>query len=539
MRNRGLRGLCYAARRFAPTTPLHTETSLRAFMTTDQPLIRTGEVDDELRRSVPAVAEVSSPTPALDKATAALLSGSLWKGVAKFGVPMVGAMALHTTFNLVDIYLISRLPNATESLAAIGVCDMIAALATIVSNGLSSATVAVLSRRLGARDQEGAARATCQSLLVVGALSVVFGVLGFAGAGWITGELMDLRGRTGQLAAEYLAVALGGSFSIFLLLQITSVLRGLGSSKLPAFLLVAGNVLNLVLAVLFVFGPGPVPEPFGVFGPIAEALSIPRMELVGAAWATVIGRTVPCLVGLAALAWRPGRRVLFARYFKPSIDEMVRLLRLGWPSSAQLVVRVAAILVLQAIISREYTTVDDASALAAYGICLRLEMLALFIGLGWGAAASTFVGTNLGAGQPDRAVRAGWIASSYNLVLMIGLTVVFLVMSRSILEFFDPDPRVVSAGQEYLLYVAPTYALVGVGAVLSQALTGAGATMSSFVLDAIVLLGVQIPVALGCAVAFDLPRTVLWSIVAVGNVASVAAYVVWYRRGSFVRTVIR
>src|SRR5438128_468435 len=92
-----------------------------------------------------------------DPAVRRITQGSLAWGVLRFGVPLVVGMALYTTFNLIDMFMISRLENAKAALGALGLCDMVAALPTIISNGISTGTVAILARRLGEGDSTGVA----------------------------------------------------------------------------------------------------------------------------------------------------------------------------------------------------------------------------------------------------------------------------------------------------------------------------------------------------------------------------------------------
>src|SRR4029079_17980186 len=114
-----------------------------------------------------------------------ILTGPLAWEVARFGTPLAVGMALQTTFNLVDAYLIAQLPPAElgAAVGAIGICDQVAALGTIISFGVSTAAAALISNRKGADDQKGVQDAVWQSLLLIGALSVLLGIVGGAGAG--------------------------------------------------------------------------------------------------------------------------------------------------------------------------------------------------------------------------------------------------------------------------------------------------------------------------------------------------------------------
>ncbi|MBK6810298.1 MAG: hypothetical protein IPG81_15675 [Sandaracinaceae bacterium] len=191
-----------------------------------------------------------------------LVEAGLGLGVLRFGGPLVVGMVLHTLFNLVDMFMISRLPNSGAALAALGLCDMVAAVATILSNGIATAAVALITRHVGAGYLTGVRRATYQSLWLVGALSVAFGLLGIFGSDFIVRRIMFAKGDTADVAVVYLEVMLGGSFSIFLLLHLTAVLRALGHAKTATMLLVGGNALNILLNVFLIYGDGPAPDMF-------------------------------------------------------------------------------------------------------------------------------------------------------------------------------------------------------------------------------------------------------------------------------------
>jgi Na+-driven multidrug efflux pump len=267
--------------------------------------------------------------------------------------------------------------------------------------------------------------------------------------------------------------------------------------------------------------------------PIAEALGSPRLGLLGAAWGTLIGRTIPVIIGALLLANRRGGPRFHCLYLRPFWKELRTLFAIGWPQSTQLVVRVAVILAFISLINDNFTTAADQSVLTGYSICLRLETMALFIGMGWGAAASSFVGANLGAGHFARARNSGWMAALYNLACMILLTVLYVAWSEPIVGFFDDDAPVLAVGKEYLRIVGVTYAMLGLALVLSQAMAGAGATLSSLVIDGAVLLLFVVPVAIFVTEPLGMSRTALWYVIAGGNVLAALAYGAYYLTGAF------
>ena len=448
----------------------------------------------------------------------------------RFGLPIALGMGLQTTFNLVDAYVIARLQPevAGPALGALGICDQLSAIGTIMSYGLTTASTAMIAQADGRGDRERVRALVWQSILAVTALSILFGVTSVALAGPILGGVVGAKGAVAALGTSYLRVNSGGAFSMFFLLQLTGIQRSLGSSKTPVALLVLSNVLNLFLAVLLVYGPGDAPPVFSWGPPIARALHLPRMELQGAAWATVIARTLTLVPVAILLAKRTG--VLDRKSItRPDAPVLKEIWKIAWPSSTQFVVRMMAMLVTHSLVARAFTTATDQSATTALGIVFRLETMALFVAMGWGSAAQTFVGQNLGAGHGERARRSGQWAALYNGLLMIAIAIAYQRAGQSIVAFFDSDPRVVAVAVSYVNVVSWSYVGLGTGVVLGSAITGSGATRTTLLTDVAVVLLVQIP---GCAAAVLLPTASLgrlWAAVAATYAVSGMVYLVVYR----------
>jgi putative MATE family efflux protein len=458
------------------------------------------------------------------------LQGSLGLGLLRFGTPLALGMGLQVTFNLVDAYMVSRLGKSESgaALGAIGICDQVAAIGSIISYGISTAAATVASHRFGANDIQGARRVAWQSTLLVVALGIVFALLGLFGAEWIMRDLVGAKGGVLKLGARYLRVAVGGNVTIFLLLHWTTLQRALGSSKTPVAFLLISNLLNFLFAVVLVYGPGPAPNLLGWGQSIATALHVPRLGLLGAAWATVIARTA-VLAPLFFILFR--RFGIFSSATRGRFDAalVTSIYRLAWPASTQLVVRILAMLLVQSLVARFYTTAEDQSATTALGVVFRLETMALFISLGWGSAAQTFVGQNLGAQQQERALQSGWLAAGYNTVMMLLLATSYVVFGRNIIEFFDREPQVVGVALSYLRVVTFSYIGLGIGIVLGSAIQSAGRPRLALATDGVVLSCVLIP-ALLLTTTLHLPITAVWYSVAASYCAFALAYSVQYAR---------
>ena len=469
-----------------------------------------------------------------------ILSGPLWLEVGRFGTPLAVGMALQTTFNLVDAYLIARLPAAEVGAAvgAIGICDQVAALGTIVSYGVSTAAAAILSQRKGAGDQRGIQQAAWQSMIIIAGLSVLLGVFGGLGAGFIVHDLIGAKGDVATVATTYLRIMTAGSFSIFFLLQLTNIQRALGSAKTPVALLVAGNIFNVFLAVLLIFGAGPAPKFLTWATSIAAALHIPRLGMVGAAWASVIARCLVLIPNIIILARRfdvfppKGQRA-------PDLEEIGRIASIAWPSSAQFFLRISAMLFVNSMVARFFTTQEDQTATTAMGLVFRLDTMALFVAMGWGTAAQTFVGQNLGAGKAARAKQSGWVTMGYDALTNLILIACVLAYGEAILRVFDDDSGPVAIALQYLQVVAPSYVALGIGIVLGNAMAGAGATRTTFAIDAAVILAIEVPLCLVALGVMHGSLRMLFQCVAIVNVASAIAYCVVYAKGTWLGAIAR
>lgn len=474
-----------------------------------------------------------------DLRTERILRGFLPLEVLRFGAPLALGMGLQTTFNLVDAYLIARLPLevAGPALGAIGICDQLAALGTIVSYGISVAAASLVSREWGRGDRAAARRIAWQSGLLVLALGCLTALVGVLGADTLLSGVIGVKGQVAALGADYLAVVMGGSVTMFLVLHFASLLRAVGSGKTPVALLVLGNALNFLFAVLLVFGPGAAPAPLAWGPELSRLLGVPRLELLGAGIATVLARVL-ILLPLALFAAKRLGFVSGGTPLAPDAAAIRRVARLAWPSSAELVVRMFAMLLTHALVARAFTTAEDQSATTALGIVFRFETMALFVSIGWGSAVQTFVGQNLGAARVERAKQSGYWAALYNACMMAALALLYTTFAGAIVGFFDEDPQVLAIAKSYLWWVAPSYVALGIGIVLGSVMQGAGAPLRALLLDACVVVFVQLP---ACALVYlsparDLPH--VWATVVLGYVALAIVFMASYKRGHFLRAAL-
>ena len=162
--------------------------------------------------------------------------------------------------------------------------------------------------------------------------------------------------------------------------------------------------------------------------------------------------------------------------------------------------------------------------------------MALFVGLGWGSAAQTFVGQNLGAGNLPRAKNSGYCAAAYSAISMVLLALCYDAYGQAIVTFFDTTPGVVQIALGYLHWVAYTYVGLGVGIALGAAMQGAGATRRALLLDSIVVFGLKLPAAAVIVLVLGSPYERLWQVVALTYVSFAVVAWLGYLRGRHLET---
>ncbi|MBN2490208.1 MAG: MATE family efflux transporter [Planctomycetes bacterium] len=446
-----------------------------------------------------------------------LTRGTTLGNVLWFGLPLVIGMAGHALFNLVDLFMVAQGVNRPGALGAVHLATTINMVPMVLYNGIATASIALIARAFGAGDRSRAAWISNQGMVVCLVAGVVLGAAFYL----VAEDLIDLFRPTEAMRADaidYLEIVSLGTITMFLLMQITAAQRGVGNSVLPLFILTASNVLNMVLDYLFIFGVGPF-KPMGV---------------AGAAWATVVSRLVGSAWGLYLLWSRTSPLRLKLRELLPRARILFELHRLGIPASGQLVIRVLAVVGLTWIITDVIADPGDRqAALDAFGIAIRLDILALFSALGWGTAAATLVGQNLGAEKAHRAVAATWVAITLNVAMMGAIGGAFIAWAEPIIAFFNTDPRVLDYGAHFLKIVAPSYLFLAFTVVLSQALNGAGSTRAPMLIDLCFVLLLQLPVAYVLASWGPLGERI-WGVYltySLFNVLLALVYTVWFNKG--------
>ncbi len=431
--------------------------------------------------------------------------GSIRAAIVLLAIPMILELSLESVFAVVDMYFVSHLPNSKNAMATVGLTESVIALVYTIAIGLSTAATAVVARRIGEKNPEGAAHAGAQSLLIALIVTILVSVAGVIFAA----DILRIMGAKEDVIREgtvFTRIMLGGSLAIILLFLINGIFRGAGDAAMAMRSLWIASIINIFLCPMLINGYGPFPE----------------LGLKGAAIATTIGRGIGVLYQCYHLF--SGKRTIKITWshFKWDLPVVKTLFTVAWPATLQFFIQSGSWIVLAWLVSSTGST--DASA--GYQVAIRNVVFFILPAWGLSNAAATLVGQNLGAGQPLRAEQSVLLTAKYNAIFMSLVTVLFIFFASPIISIFTKEPEVHHYGTLALQIIGSGYIFYGIGMVMIQALNGAGDSKTPTWINLFGFWLFQIPLAFLLANVFKMGPT--GAFIAIPAAESVLAVAAWY-----------
>ncbi len=435
--------------------------------------------------------------------------GSLRTGIILLAVPMVLEMLMESIFAVVDIWFVSKL--GAEAVAAVGITESLLSIVYSLGVGFSVATTAMVSRRIGEKQPHRAALSTYQAIIVGTLVSVIIAIIGIIYAS----DILKLMGASEKIYTEmatYTAIMLGGNITIILLFIINAVFRSAGNPALSLRVLWIANLLNIILDPILIFGLGP----------------IPALGLEGAAIATTIGRGLALLYQIYLLVNGKQKIVLMKKHLIVSWTIIRRVFNLSLGAVSQHLISSASWIVLVRIIAE-----FGSETVAGYTIVIRIIIFFLLPAIGIGNAAATLVGQNLGARQPERAVKSVKIAAAINGILLGAVALIFFIFPEHVLSFFITDPEVIASGKTGLQIISTGFIFYGMSMVFVESINGAGDTSTPVYINIFCFWILEIPLAWLLSIHMDMKETgVYLSIVIAESLMTLIAWII-FRRGKW------
>jgi putative MATE family efflux protein len=375
-----------------------------------------------------------------------LVDGPIGKILFKLTVPMIFGVLGMVAFNLVDTFFVGQL--GTLELAALSftfpVIFAIASLALGVGIGAS----AVISKAAGEGDEEKVKSLTTDSLilaLLFVAIIIVAGLLTLEPVFRMLGATDELM----PLIKQYMNIWYPGMIFVVVPMVGNNAIRAIGDTKTPSAIMLIAVTVNGIMDPLLIFGLGP----------------FPRLELQGAAIATVIARASTLIVSLYVLIFREQMIIFARRRLIHIVQSWRRILYIGVPAAGTRII----VPIVTGVITRLLASYG-AEAVAAFGVAARLEFFALAVVWALASVIGPFVGQNWGAGEYVRVQSGIKKGERFAVLWGLGMCLLLVVLAKPIASIFSDNPAVSSTIVLFLRIVPLAFGAGGVIILISAAL---------------------------------------------------------------------
>ena len=425
------------------------------------------------------------------------------KAVILLAIPMMLETSIEALFAVVDIFFVAKL--GAEAVATVGITEAIITLLYAIGIGLSISITALIARRIGENNHYRAAVLAGQAIVIGIVLSIVIGVSGAVFAK----DVLTFIGASQHIVNDlsgYTEIMLGGSATILMLFILNGIFRGAGEPVLAMKAIWIASIINIILDPCLIFGLGPFPE----------------LGIEGAAIATTLGRAIGAIYIAYMLFSGRSRIQVSMIHLKPQFDEMFLLLRVSFGGIFQFFIATSSWIFLMKIMAE-----FGSHALAGYTIAIRVVEFIMMPIWGLSNSVSTLVGQNLGALNVERARKAVYAVTKYNVILMLAVSIIFIIFAENVIGIFTSDTEIILIGAECLRILSYGFGLYGLGLAMIQAFNGAGDTMTPTWINGICFWLFQIPFAYWLSLSIlEKPQGVYWAIfIAEGLMAVTALYI--------------
>ncbi|WP_043930683.1 MATE family efflux transporter [Bacillus sp. EB01] len=382
--------------------------------------------------------------------------GNIYSQLIRFSTPIMVTNILQVSYQFIDSLWVGNLLGA-NALGAIAVAGTVIFTVLSFIMGINNASLTILSQQKGMESNDGLKRYLNAFTVLQILLSIILGIGGYFLAEPIL-IMLDTPAEMVPEAAVYLKInflwigfVVGYNF-------ISTILRSLGDSRTPLYIVMVSVALNALLDPLFIKGLD--------------------MGMAGAAYATVLSQGLAFLIGLAYILVR--RLAPFTVPFLPNRKEVSVILKLGIPAGLQMMVISAGVMAIMSVVNSL-----GAAATAGFGAAQRLDSIIMIPAQALGTAVNSMAGQNIGAGRWDRVQKIALYGTLYNLAVMFLIAGATFLFARKGIQLFINNREAVDFGTLYLKLIAFTYPFLGINFILNGVVRGAGAMMQVLVLNII------------------------------------------------------
>ena len=390
-----------------------------------------------------------------------MTTGSIFKKLIIFALPLIATNLLQVLFNLADVAVLGIfVPDpilADNTVAAVGSNTPLINLIIALFVGLSLGSNVVIAKYIGQRDKEKIDRGVGSSLFIALSGSLILMVVGFFGARtfliWMScnKEIIDL-------AEKYLKIYFLGMPAIMLYNFSAAILRADGDTFHPMLFITIGGVINVILNILFV----------ACFNMYVEGVAIATV-------ASQLFASIACLIVLFKNKGNVKFNIKHLRFYK---EQVADIFKIGVPSGVQSAMFSISNVIIQTAINKFSPAIITANTIAVH-----IDNIIFFVGYGFAMATLSFVGQNLGACKFDRLKKVPFVASLWILMVSTSMSALVVIFSRQICGILTETEEVIRQAQIKIYILSPTYFLCALMQIYENTIKGLGKAFISMVIS--------------------------------------------------------
>jgi putative MATE family efflux protein len=405
-----------------------------------------------------------------------MCSGSIFKKMLMFALPLMCSSILQLLFNAADIVVVGRFAG-DNALAAVGSNTALINLLTNLFVGLSIGSNVLTARYYGAKQEKDLKETVHTSMMLSIYSGILLTVIGVVAARQILSWMQAPEEVIG-LAELYLRIYFVGMTATMIYNFGSAILRAIGDTKRPLYYLLAAGVVNVVLNLFFVI--------------------VCRLGVAGVAIATVISQTISAFLVVRCLMKEQGAIRLELKELRIEKDKLMRILQIGLPAGFQGIVFSLSNVVIQSAINS-----FGAIAVAGNSAAANIEGFVYMAMNAFYQATISFTSQNFGAKKKDRINKILFAGQVYVVAtgLILGSLAVFF--GKELLGIYSTSPEVIAAGMVRLQYICKVYFLCGIMDVFVGALRGIGYSIMPMIVSLLGACGLRL---LWLATVFQIPQ---------------------------------
>lgn len=402
-----------------------------------------------------------------------LINGPIHKSLVQFALPLTISFVIHMVYAWVDLFFVSKL--GPYAMGAVGASERIWFFIFAVGSGFAIGSSVIVSRRIGEQNYAAAKNTASQAIVGMIVLGTILSILLFLFSDIILTTL-GLSGQTKELSKDYFNGLLIGIPFNLITFQISMIMRSSGNSIYPMQILIGSNIVNAILAPMFIFG----------------FYFVPRLEVFGAGLGTAIAQIFSSLWALYLLRKRFNFFENLFLNFKFEIKELYRIIKVGLPASLQLIT--VSITGLGLTANANKFGVD---ILSTYVIGLKIDMFINMSIFAFGAAMEIITGQNLGAGKIKRIFQYHKTALRLLVMILLPLSISSFFFGKYIGYIFTDNEFIISHLSTYLKFAAFSNIPFAIGIISIRVISGSGNYFQSLKIVILMLIVLQLPLAFG------------------------------------------